>query len=175
MPSMFLPLHFTTSHCIVQDPAHPPIFEPRLGFGSLSSPTMAQPGSSHSFTPMEDLPSATSSIAAFKPEDRHLTHFLLKTRELTGLSSKQLPIPLLGEVGDLTLAESTILPLFCSMTHAMASVLKPVEELRLKRNDLEAQVANSLLVVTDHSNQLNEIHSSLRDLSHSVTHFPRHS
>ena len=99
MPSMFLPLHFTTSHCIVHNPAHPPIFTPRLGFASLSSPTMAQPGTSHSFTPMEDLPSATSSVAAFKPEDRHLRHFLLKTREPTGLSSKQLPIPSLGGGG----------------------------------------------------------------------------
>jgi len=61
------------------------------------------------------------------------------------------------------------------MTPAMASVLKPVEELRLERNDLEVQVANSVLVVTDHSNQLNQIQFSLRDLSHRVTHFPRHS
>jgi len=95
----------------VHDPVLPLTLAPRLGFASLSTPTMAQPGSTHSFTPMEDLPSASSSVAAFEPEDRHPRHFLLETRGLTGLSPEQLPIPSLGEIGDFTLAESTILPL----------------------------------------------------------------
>jgi len=133
---------------------------------------MAQPGSTHSFTPMEDLPSPSSSVAAFEPEDRHLRHFLLETRGLRGLSPKQLAIPSLGEIGDFTLAESTILPLLCSMTHAIAATLKAVEELRLQTSDLEARVANSVPDVTDHSTQLNQIQSSLRDLSHRVAHLP---
>jgi len=121
---------------------------------------------------MEDLPSASASVAAFEPEDRHLRHFLLETRGLTGLSPEQLPISSLGEIGDFTLAESTILPLLCSMTHAIAATLKAVEELRLQTSDLEARVANSLPDVTDHSTQLNQIQSSLRDLSLRVAHLP---
>jgi len=112
---------------------------------------MAQPGSSHSFTRMEDLPSATSSVAAFEPEDHHLRHFLIKTRELRGLSPKQLPLPFLGEVGDFTLAASTILPLLCSITHAMAATLNGVEELRLQTSNLEARVVNSLPDDIDYS------------------------
>jgi len=58
------------------------------------------------------------------------------------------------------------------MTHAIAATLKAVEELRLQTSDLEARVANSLPDVTDHSTQLNQIQSSLRDLSHRVAHLP---
>jgi len=116
---------------------------------------MAWPGWPHSFTPIDDLTSATSSVAAFEPEDCYLRDFLLKTREITGRLPKQLHVPSLAEVGDLTLAQRTILPLHCSMTHAMASVFKAVEELHLQTSDLEARVANSLPHVTDHSTQLN--------------------
>ena len=133
---------------------------------------MAPPGSSHSFTPIENFPSATFSVAAFEPENRHLRHFLLKTRELAGLSPEQLPVPSLEDVGDFTLAESTILPLLCSMTHAMATTLKAVEKLRLQTSDLEARVANSLPDIIDHSTQVNQIHASLHDLSHWVAHLP---
>ena len=125
---------------------------------------MGQPSSPHSFALMEDLPSATSSVVAFEPADRHLRFFLIKTRELTGLSHEQLPVPSLGEVADITLAESTILPLLCSMTNAMAATLKAMEELPLQTSDLEARVPNSLPEGIDHSVQLNQIQSSLRDL-----------
>ena len=121
---------------------------------------------------MVDLPSGTSSVAACEPEVGHLRHFLHKTRELTGLSPVQVPVPSLGEVGDFTLAESTMLPVLCSITHAMAATLKAVEELRLQTSDLEARVTDSLPHVSDHSTQLNQIQSSLRDLSHRVAHLP---
>jgi len=133
---------------------------------------MAQPGSSHSFTPMEDLPSATSSVADCQPEDRHLYHFLLKTRQLTGLTAEQLPVPSLSEIGDVSLADSTILPLLCSLVHAMSAMGNEIEELRLQTSDLESRVANSFPEGVDHSTQLNQIQSSLRDLSHRVAHLP---
>jgi len=75
-------------------------------------------------------------------------------------------------MADFTLAESTILPLLWSMTHAMAATLKAVEELRLQTSDLEAHVAHSLPEVTDYSTPLNQIQSSLHDLSHRVPHLP---
>jgi len=133
---------------------------------------MAQPGSPHSFAPMEDLPSSISSVVAFKPEARHLRHFLIKTCQLTGLSHQQLPVPSLGEAGEFTLAESTILPLLCSMTHAMAATLKAVEELRLQTSDLDAHVPNSFPEGIDHSVYLNQFQSSLLDLSHRVAPLP---
>jgi len=127
---------------------------------------MAQPGSSQSFTPMEDLPSATASVADFEPEDRHLHHFLLKTRKLNGLTAEQLPVPSLSQIGDVSLADSTILPLLCFLVHAMSAMGKEMEELSLQTSDLESGVANSLPEGVDHSTQLNQIQSSLRDLSH---------
>jgi len=79
---------------------------------------MAQPGSSHLFTPMEDLPSATASVADFETEDRHLHHFLLKTRQLTHLTAEPLPVSCLSKIGDVSLADSTILPsLFPGPSH----------------------------------------------------------
>jgi len=171
-PSIFLPLLFTTPCRIVHDPVLPLILAPRLGFASLSTPTMAQPGSSHSFTPMEDLPSATPSVADCQPEDRHLHHFLLKTRQLSGLTAEELPIPSLSEIGDVSLVDSTILPLRCSLVHAMFAMGKEMEELRLQTSDLESRVANSSPEGVDHSTQLNQIQSSLRDLSHRVAHLP---
>lgn len=119
---------------------------------------------------MEDVPSATFSVTAFEHENCHLRHFLLKTHALTGLLPEQLPVPSLEEVGDFILAESTILPLLCSMTYAMAATLKGVEKLCLETSDLEARVANSLPDIIDHSTQVNQIHSSLHDLSHRVAH-----
>jgi len=133
---------------------------------------MAQPGSSHSFTPMEDLPSATSSVADCQPEDRHLHHFLLKTRQLTGLTAEQLPVPSLSEIGDVSLADSTILPLLCSLVHAMSAMGKEIEQLRLQTSDLESRVANCFPEGVDHSTQLNQIQASLRDLSNRVAHLP---
>jgi len=133
---------------------------------------MAQPGSSHSFTPMEDLPSATASVADFEPEDRHLHHFLLKTRQLTGRTAEQLPVPSLSQTGDISLANSTILPLLYSLVHAMSAMAKEMEELRLQTSDLESRVANSLPEGGDNTTQLNQIQSGLRDLSHRVAHLP---
>jgi len=133
---------------------------------------MAQPGSSHSFTPMADLPSATPSVAEYQPGDCHLHHFLLKTRQLTGLTSEQLRIPSLSEIGDVSLADSTILPLLCSLVHAMSALRKEMEELRLQTSNLESRVANSFPEGVDHSTQLNQIQSSLRDLSRRVAHLP---
>ena len=133
---------------------------------------MAQPGSSHSFTPMEDLPSATPSVAECQPEDRHLHHFLLKTRQLTGLTPEQLSVPSLSEIGDVSLADSANLPLLCSLVHAMSAMGKEMEVLRLQTSDLESRVANSFPEGVDHSTQLNQIQSSLRDLSHRVAHLP---
>jgi len=133
---------------------------------------MAQPGLCHSFTLMDDLPSATCSVTDIDPEDFHLRHFLLKTCELRGLSPEERPVPSLGGIGDFTSAESTILPLLCSMTYAMAAMGKAMEELRLQTSDLEVRVANSLPDVTNHSTQLIQIQSSLRDLSHRVAHLP---
>ena len=49
---------------------------------------------------------------------------------------------------------------------------QPVEELCLQTSDDEARVANSLSEDMDHSVQLNQIQSSLRDLSHSVAQLP---
>jgi len=100
---------------------------------------MAQPGSSHSFTPIEDLPSATSSVADCQPEDRHLHRFLLKTSQLTGLTAEQLPVPSLSEIGDVSLPDSTILPLLCSLVHAMSAMGKEMEEL------LSRQATSSLV------------------------------
>ena len=148
------------------------ILAPSLGFASLSTPTMAQPGWSHSFTPMEDLPSATPSVADCQPEYRHLHHVLLKTRQLTGLPAEQLPVPSLSEIGDVSLADSTILPLLCSLVHAMSAMGKEMEELPLQTSDLESRVPNSLPEGVDHSTQLNQIQFSLRDLSHRVAHLP---
>jgi len=58
------------------------------------------------------------------------------------------------------------------MTHAMAAMGKAREELRLQTSDIEACVANSLPDGTDHTDQLNQIQSSLRDLSHRAAHLP---
>jgi len=121
---------------------------------------------------MEDLPSATASVADIEPEDRHLHHFFLKTRQLTGLTAEQLPVPSLGEIGDVSLADSTILPLLGSLVHTMSVMGKEMEELRLQTSDLESCVANSLPEGVDHSTQLNQIQSSLRDVSHRVAHLP---
>jgi len=131
-----------------------------------------QPGSSHSFTPMEDLPSAPASMADFKPEDGHLHNFLQKTRQLTGLTAEQLPVPSLSEIGDVSLADRMILLLLCSLVHAMSAMGKEMKELRLQTSDLESRVPNSLPEGVDHSAQLNQIQSSLRDLSHRVAHLP---
>ena len=119
---------------------------------------------------MEDLPSATPSVAECQPEDRHLHHFLLKTRQLNGLTAEQLPVPSLSKIGDVSLADSRILPLLCSLVHAMSAMGKEMEELRLQTSDLESRVANSFPEGVDHSTQLNQIQSSLRDLSHRVAH-----
>jgi len=121
---------------------------------------------------MEDLPSATSSVADCQPEDRHLHHFLLKTRQLTGLTAEELPVPSLSEIGDVSLVDSTILPLLCSLVHAMSAMGREMEELRLQTSDLESRVANSFPEGVDHSAQLKQIQSGLRDLSHRVTHLP---
>jgi len=171
-PSIFLPLLLTTPCRIVHDPVLPLILAPRLGFASVSTPTMAQTASSHLFTPMEDLPSATSSLADCQPEDRHLHHFLLKTTQLTGLTAEQLPVLSLSEIGDVSLADSTILPLLCSLVHAMSAMGKEMEELRLQTSDVESRVANSFPEGVDHSTQRDQIQSSLRDLSHRVAHLP---
>ena len=132
---------------------------------------MAHPGSSHSFTPMEDLPSVTASVADFEPEDSHLHHFLLKTRQLTGLTAEQLPVPSLSEIGDVSLAYSRLPPL-SSLVHAMSAMGNAMEDLRLQTSDLMSRVANSLPEGVDQSRQLNQIQSSLRDLSHRVAHLP---
>jgi len=133
---------------------------------------MAQPGSSHYFSPMEDIPSATFFVVAFDEEDRHLRHFLRKTREITGLSPEHLPLPSLRGIGHFSLAESTILPLLYSLVHAISAMGQALEELRLQLTDLGAHVANSLPDVTDHPTQLNQIQSSQRDMSHGVVHPP---
>lgn len=86
---------------------------------------------------------------------------------------EDLPVLSLWEVGDFTLAESTILPLLCSVTHAMASVLKAAEEVGFQTSGLQASVANSLPNCINHLSQLNQIQSSLRDLSHRINHLPR--
>ena len=52
----------------------------------------------------------------------------------------------------------------------MSAIGKATEEPRLLVCDLEARVANSLPNGIDHSTQLNQIHSSLHDLSHRVAH-----
>jgi len=114
----------------------------------------------------------TASVAEFEPEDLNLHHFLLKTRQLTGLTAEQLPVPFPSEIGDVSLADSTILPLLCSLVHAMSAMGKEMEELHLQTGDLESCVANSLPQGVDHSTQLNQIQSSLRDLSHRVAHLP---
>ena len=49
---------------------------------------------------------------------------------------------------------------------------KEMEELRRQTSDLESRVANSLPEGLDHSTQLNQIQSSLCDLSHRVAHLP---
>jgi len=133
---------------------------------------MAQPGSSPSFTPIEYLPTASGSVADFEPEDSHPHHFHLKTRQLTGLTAEQLPVPSVSEIGDVSLTDSTILPLLCSLVHAMSAMGKEMEELHLQTSDLESRVANSLPQGVDHSTQLNQIQSSLGDLSHRVAHLP---
>ena len=171
-PSIFLPLLLTTPCPIVHDPVLPLDLAPRLGFVSLTTPTLAQPDSSHSCTPMENHPSATVSVADFEPEDRQLHHFLLKPRQLTNLAAEQLPVPSLSEIGEVSLADSTILPLLCSLVHAMSAIDKEMEELRLQISDLESPVANSLPEGVDHFTQLNQIQSSLCDLSHRVAHLP---
>ena len=101
-PSIFLPLYFTRPCCIVHGQALPHTLAPHLGFTGLSTATKGQPASSHSYTPMEDLPSATSSVAAFKHEDCHLGTFLLNTRKLTGLSPDQLPVVSLEAIGNIS-------------------------------------------------------------------------
>jgi len=167
---MFLPLHFTPPCRIVHDPAHPVILAPRLGFASLSTTAMAQPGASHSFTPMQDLPAAYASVADFEPKGSHHYHFLLMTLKLTGLTPEQRPVLSLSDIGDLSRANSTILSLLCSLVHAMSAMGKEMEELRLQTSDLESPVANTLPEGVDHSTQPNQIQSSLRDLSHRVAH-----
>ena len=111
-------------------------------------------------------------MAECQPEDRHLHHFLLKTRQLTVLTAEQLPVPSLSDIGDVSLADSTILPLLCSLVHAMSAMGKEMEELRLQTSDLESRAANSFPEGVGHSTQLNQIQSSLRDLSHRVAHLP---
>jgi len=170
--SIVLPLHFKTPRRIAHDPVLPLYLALHLGFAFLSTSTMAQPGLSHSFTPMEDLPAATASVADFNSEDHHLHHFLLKTRQPTGRTAEQLPIPSLSEIGDIFLADTTILPLLCSVVHAMSEMGKEMKELGPQTSDLESCVANSLPKGVDHSIQLNQILSSLRDLSHRVAHLP---
>jgi len=54
----------------------------------------------------------------------------------------------------------------------MSAMGKELEELRLQTRHLESRVSNSLLEAVDHSTQLNQIQSSLRDLSHRVAHLP---
>lgn len=86
-------------------------------------------------------------MAPWKPEDGHLRHFLFNTSELTGLYPVQRPIPSLGEVGDFTQAESTILPLLCFMTQAIAATIKAVEERRLLTSKLKALSPKPCLMV----------------------------
>ena len=170
MPPIFLPLHFTTPCCIVHAPVLHVFLVSRLRFAFPNTPTIAQTCSSHSFTLIEDLPSATPTIASFNSEDCHLSHFSLKTCAILHPSTKQLPLPSLAGMWDFTLAESTIPVLLGSLVHAMSIIGKAIEKLRLQISQLEAYVANSLPSGIDIFTQLNQIQSSLWVLSHRFAH-----
>lgn len=86
--------------------------------------------------------------------------------------AEHLPVPSLSQIGDISLTDCILLPLLCSLVHAMSTMGKEREELCLQTSDLESCIANSLPEGVDLFTQLNQIQSSLCDLSHMVAHLP---
>jgi len=133
---------------------------------------MVQPGASHSLTTKEVLPSASASVAEFKVEISQLHNFLRTTSELTCLPPRQLCVPFLKSLDYFTIGEAIILPILCSIVQAISAAGLAVGALWLQTCNLQLRLANSFPDGSDHTNQLNQIQSSLRDLSHRVANLP---
>lgn len=119
---------------------------------------------------MEDLPSTSVLVVDFDVEVCQPHHFLCKTTELVGLLAIQVPVLSLKGVDDLTIGEATILPLLSSIIHAMSTTGLVVGALCLQTCDLESRVTNFFADMSDHTDRLNQIYTSLHDVSHRVAH-----
>jgi len=117
-------------------------------------------------------PHAPFSVTSFDKEVCHIRYFLLKTLELTGLSPLQLSVPFMGEIDNLSIGDTCILPLLGSIIHAMSAMGSAMEAPRLQVRDLQSCIAKFSSLGTDHSSQLGQIQLFLHDLSHRMTHLP---
>ena len=151
--------------------SRPPLtFASRLGFASLGTPAMAQPGIPIFPTPFGGDHSTTLSTADSEQHYRFIYRWLHSTRELIGVSAHDFPIPTPADIAEMSSGEATAFPILCSILHAVITTNTVVKELGTRIHDLESLIANTLPSDGEHLRQLHIIQSNLRDLSHRVAH-----